>query len=300
MPESKRVLLDGLGNALGGIASDKGKIGIQIAHQTGGLPQATLIGVGGKFSAGTAAFCNAELLNGLDMDPIPHIPPILLPSVFAVAEMEKASGKQFLAALCVGQEIAVRLSNVLLSVMDISLAKTGKTPDVFGNSNEHIIGAAAANALLMGLDRSKTAEAIGISAYLCSLPVCRDWESTLPKTMIKYFPAAWNAQGAVQAAMLARVGYTGNAYTLDSEYGFPVIYSRDPEVWNPAKVIDGLGERWDMTNYHYKPYPCCRFLHSILDCMYYLKETYGLSPEEMTEVRCHTASFVPHPDQYSV
>ena len=28
--ESKRVLLDGLGNALGGIASDKGKIGLML------------------------------------------------------------------------------------------------------------------------------------------------------------------------------------------------------------------------------------------------------------------------------
>ena len=76
--ESKRVLLDGLGNALGGIASDKGKIGIMFARRQGSNGAASLIGVGGKSSAAVAAFCNAELWNGLDMDPVPHVPPLSL------------------------------------------------------------------------------------------------------------------------------------------------------------------------------------------------------------------------------
>lgn len=62
--ESKRILLDGLGNALGGIASDKGKIGIMQAKLMGGVPEATVIGVGGKYSAAVSAFANAELWNG--------------------------------------------------------------------------------------------------------------------------------------------------------------------------------------------------------------------------------------------
>lgn len=136
--ESKRVLLDGLGNALGGIASDKGKIGIMFARRQGGNGAASLIGVGGKSSAAVAAFCNAELWNGLDMDPVPHVPPIVIPAILAVAEERGSTGKELLAALCVGQEVARRLSRVLLSIMTKSIIKYGKTPDFFGNSNEHI------------------------------------------------------------------------------------------------------------------------------------------------------------------
>ena len=91
--ESKRVLLDGLGNALGGIASDKGKIGIMFARRQGGNGAASLIGVGGKSSAAVAAFCNAELWNGLDMDPVPHVPPIVIPAILAVAEERGSTGK---------------------------------------------------------------------------------------------------------------------------------------------------------------------------------------------------------------
>jgi 2-methylcitrate dehydratase PrpD len=34
--EAKRILIDGIGNILGGIASDKGKIGIALAKKMGG------------------------------------------------------------------------------------------------------------------------------------------------------------------------------------------------------------------------------------------------------------------------
>ena len=217
--EVKRVLIDGIGNALGGLSSDKGKFALSFARKTGGIPESTIIGIGGKCSAPVAAFTNSELLNWLDMDPIPHIPPIVIPSVLAVAEAQKASGKEFLLALAVAHDIAARLNRVLGSVMMNSLAKYGKTPDVFGNSNENMLGAAIGNAMLMKLDREHMAHALGISAYFCPLPVCRDWESTIPKSMIKYAPVSWCAQGAVQAAMLASEGYTGNAYTLDSEIG---------------------------------------------------------------------------------
>jgi len=297
---SKRILLDGIGNALGGLASDKGKIGISMAHKMGGHPESTVIGVGDKVSAPVAAFANSELLNGLDMDPIPHIPPIVLPALLAVAEAERSSGKELLTSLTVAQEISFRLVNSLGSVMLKSLIKYGKTPDVFGNSNEIIIGAAVGNALLMKLPREKIAQAMGISAYLCSLPVCRDWESTMPKSMIKYAPVSWLAQGSVQSAMLAREGYTGNAYTLDSEYGFPVFYAKDSDVWDPEKVIEGLGEKWMIQNYDLKPYPCCRFLHSILDAFYALKSKHKLNADDIDAIRCYTSSFVAHPDQYFV
>lgn len=297
--ESKRILLDGLGNALGGIASDKGKIGIMQAKLMGGVPEATVIGVGGKYSAAVSAFANAELWNGLDMDPVPHIPPIVIPPILAMAERQGSSGKQLLTALCVGQELARRLSRVLLSIMTASIMKYGKTPDVFGNSNEHIIGAAMACGTLLGQDDKQLRNTLGISAYFCSQGVCRDWESTSPKSMIKYVPVSWMAQGAVQAAQLASLGYTGNEYTLDSEFGFPKFYCRE-DVWDPDKVVEGLGEQWFFTQLHYKPYPVCRYLHSVLDAFLKLQDKHHFSPEEIDAVRCHTAAFVANPDQYAV
>lgn len=297
---TKTLLVDAMSNTLGGISSDKGKIGIQYAKAMGGNQEATVFGTGQKVGVQAAAYANGELQNGLDYDPVPHVPPILFPSVMAIAEQRHSTGKELLTALAVGGEIAVRLSNVLLKVMSKSLEETGMTPDVFGNSNEHIIGAAIACGMLMGLDREKLAQCIGMSAALCSLPICRDWESTMPKTMIKYFPAAWLAQTAVSAAQLAELGYTADAYTLDNPLGFPTIYCRDKEIWKPEKVIEGLGEKWQWATMGLKPYPACRYLHSDLDCFYRLMKENNFGPGEIEEIRCHSATFVAHPDQMAV
>jgi len=296
---AKYLLLDSIGIILGGIASDKGKIGIQIARQIGGVPQSTIYGVGGKVSMIAAAFANAEMLNGLDMDAVPHVPPIVVPSILAVAEAEKRSGKDTLAATAVSHEIGHRLCKYL-EIMGAYVVKHGKSPEVFGNTNENILGAAIGDAMLMKLDRDKMGQALGISAYFCSLPVCRDWEATSPKSLIKYVPVSWLAQGAVQASMLARAGYTSNAYTLDSEFGFPVFYCREESPWDPEKVIDGLGEKWNFLQIQFKPYPCCRYLHSSLDVFYRLKEKYNFSAKDIKEIRCNTGAFVPNPDQYTI
>ena len=128
--ESKRVLLDGLGNALGGIASDKGKIGIMFARRQGGNGAASLIGVGGKSSAAVAAFCNAELWNGLDMDPVPHVPPIVIPAILAVAEERGSTGTKGISQRCgvidsgFRNEWFIPLTN--LNTKPLALVKPGK------------------------------------------------------------------------------------------------------------------------------------------------------------------------------
>ena len=297
--EMKRILVDGLGSALGGLTSDKGKFGIGFARRVGGTPESTIIGIGLKAAAPVAAFANSELLNGLDLDPIPHIPPIVLPSVLAVAEAQNAGAREFLRALTLGHDIALRLNRVFGMHMMNSLTKYNKVPDINGNSNEHMLGAAVANALLMKLDRTQIAHALGICAYLCPLPSCTDWETTNPKSMIKYAPVSWCAQGAVQAAMMAADGYTGNARTLDNEFGFPAMYMRDVQ-WDPDTVLNGLGEVWGVLNTMYKPYPCCRFLHASLDVFYKLKKEYGFSGADIVEVGCNTGPFTAHPDQYAI
>ena len=237
----KNIMLDGVGDILSGLASDKGKIGIEMAKLIGGNPQSSVFGVGLKTSAPTAAFANSELINGLDFDPIPHLSIIILPAILAVAEAEHSSGEELLTALAVGAEVAFRLMSCLSTAVIIAASKLGKNPDIFGSNFECIIGAALANAMLMKLDREEMKQAIAIAAYYCPIPTSGDWESTLPKSLIKYVPASRIAQSSVEAAMLARFGYTGNTETLDREYGFPLILSRNKEAWDPQRVTNGLG-----------------------------------------------------------
>ena len=87
--ETKRLLLDSVGCALAGVASDKGKWGLEYLRAFfAGPPQATVIGFGDRVSVPGAVFVNAEMMNGLDYDVTMtpgHVSPYVIPPVMAVA-----------------------------------------------------------------------------------------------------------------------------------------------------------------------------------------------------------------------
>ena len=91
---------------------------------------------------------------------------------------------------------------------------------------------------------------------------------------------------------------TGNPAVLDGEYGFPKFYGASH--WEPAKVVSGLGETWAILKAQYKPYACCRVLHSQIDCMTRIISKHGLSPESIESVTSLSMPFVANADQWSV
>ncbi len=111
--EAKLLLLDHIGCALAGKSVDKGRIAVELAQSLGGAADSTIIGAQGKVAVTNAAFANGELFNALDWDPIPHTLPCVIAGTLALAERERASGAELLAAIVVAYEIASRLAEVL-------------------------------------------------------------------------------------------------------------------------------------------------------------------------------------------
>ena len=295
--EAKRCLLDSTGCAIAGIATDKGKIAVSMAKRLGGPAESSVLGVGDRVSCANAAMANGELINALDYDDIPHIHPFATPPALAVAESTGATGKDLILATVLAREVCKRLT-LALSNMSAKLMEEAKTPDVFGNANECIIGGTAGAAKILGLDKERMAHALGISAYLCPLPVCRNWEEATPKSMIKYVPVSWVCQGSVTAALLAKEGYTGNPRVFDGDYGFWRFYSA--ERWEPEIVVDALGEKWRFMEMAYKTYPCCTFFHAQLDAFAAIIEKNALRPEDIESVDSYALPFVASPIPYDV
>jgi 2-methylcitrate dehydratase PrpD len=295
--EAKRSLLDALGCAVAGIATDKGKIAVSLAKRLGGPQESSILGVGDRVSCVNAALANGELINGLDYDGIAHIHPFAIPPALAVAESIRASGKDLIISTVIAQEVAKRFV-MALSNMGNKILSEGKTSDVFGNANETIFGGTAGAAKLLKLKNNEMAHAIGIAAYLCPLPVCKDWEETTPKSMIKYVSAGWICQTSVTSALLASEGYTGNPHVFDGEYGFARFYGA--ERWSPEMVVDGLGKEWQFMNMAYKLYPCCRFFHGQLDAFTSILEKNNLFPDDIESVISYALPFVANQAPYDV
>jgi len=75
----KMVLLDSIGCAIAGVATDPGKLAVSLAKQLGGPEESTIFGIQGKVSCVNAALANGQLINAIDYDamgPGAHTPRI--------------------------------------------------------------------------------------------------------------------------------------------------------------------------------------------------------------------------------
>ncbi len=288
--EAKLVIMDHIGCALGALSTDKGKMMAALGRRYGGPPESSIIGLGDKISCSNAALANGELMITLDYHDIiagGHDGVYVLPTVLAIAETVDASGKDLILATATGLEISARLARAVgrhnITTKDIQRQK-GSKPGLTGNAYSNL-GAAAGAGRLLKLGEERTLHAIGIASHLCMVLSYGRWGANGFGYMAKYGVPGWQSTGAVTAALLSEMGYTGDITVLDNpERGF-CFFVGYPN-WYPEEITKDLGKTWCFTyRLHYKPYPCCGVFHSTLDCFYDIIEPNNLMPEEIETVK---------------
>lgn len=290
--ETKLVLMDSIGCALGALTTDKGKMSAALGRRLGGPAESSIIGVAGKVSCLSAALANGELMLTLDYSNIiagGHDGVYVIPAPLALAESTGAGGKELILALALGLEVSARLARAAgrhnLTPEDVKRPR-GAPGGLTGNAYSNF-GAAAAAGRLLRLDEGRMLHALGVAGHLCMVLSYSRWGHGGRNHMTKYGVPGWQSTGAITAALLAEMGYTGDATVLDDpEHGFP-WYVGYPS-WRQEAICEGLGEIWTFdAGLHYKPYPCCGVFHAALDCFYRVMEENDLQPEEMESVTAY-------------
>ena len=288
--ETKMVLMEHIGCALGASTTDKGKMTTALARSYGGPPDSSVIGQGGKVSTFNAAQANGELFITLDYHDIiagGHDGTYVIPAVLAIAEKVNASGQDLILALASGLEISARLARGVgrhnITTQDVARQK-GSPRGITGNAYSNF-GAAAGAGKLLGLNDSKILHAMGIAGHLCMVLSYARWGAGGHRYMAKYGVPGWQSTGAVNAVHLAEMGYTGDTTVLDDpERGF--TYFVGYKNWYPDLVTENLGKQWIFPiRMHYKPYPCCGAFHGGLDCFFDIIEPNNLMPDDIEKVR---------------
>ncbi|MFC1981243.1 MmgE/PrpD family protein [Chloroflexota bacterium] len=296
--ESKRLLLDSVGCGLAGLQVEKGKIAVELARQLGGAPEATILGLGGKVSFANASFANGELINALDYDvisdPPAHAAPYLIPASLSTAEFIGGSGKDLLLAIAIGHEISRRLSEAMSGIEDSS--KAGLKAIVRSATTGLgicAIGGTLAVAKLLNLDHYKLSSVIGLAAHFTPLPTRPKTMSVLPQPATKYLSAGWLSHTEVIAALLAHKGYDGDSSALDGDLGY--WRSLGAKKWQPKAITQQLGDAWFFPKETiYKPYPCCRLMHTSLDCLTKIIVEERLLPEDIVNITVWLNAHSPH------
>jgi 2-methylcitrate dehydratase PrpD len=258
--ETKRVILDSIGCAIGGSLSEVGKISIQLAERLGGAEESTIFGANKKVSCSNAAFANGELINALDYDGMStgHDIPTILSASLAMAECENVSGKDLILSTALGLEISGRVNAAtggkiggfgFTANKDSKSVTAGQAVSGYAYS---VFGASASCGKILKLNPKEMSNALGVAGYLCMPNVLTKMQHTSPIRMSKYGIFGWGAQGGVTSALLASIGFDGDTEVFEGEHGFwNFVGYRN---WDPKRVTEGLGKRWSY-EISYKQYP---------------------------------------------
>jgi 2-methylcitrate dehydratase PrpD len=255
---SKKFILDLLGNILAAKHIESSRIVLDTAKDLGGNPTSTVIGCNYKTSAQMAALVNGTFGHAFDMDDdhregTQHSSVVVFPAVFALAERFGKSGKDLVTAFAYGSEITIRLGEAFLGQTYYQGFHPTGTCGVFG--------AAGGAAKVMGLDAAGITRALGLAGSQAAGLL--EWKAQ--GSWSKRYQAGHPAMCGTLGALLASRGYTSPTTVWDGEDGFIRAYSYK-DIWDYGKIIGEFGKRWEMADTSIKVHACCRFSAPLADC----------------------------------
>lgn len=275
---AKADILDTLGCLMGGSTAAAGPEVVELAKNFGGAEQSTIMAHGGKVPAPLAAFCNATMAHALDLDdthhymPV-HIGPIVVSASLAAAEMlGGVTGKELITAVALGGDTMARFAQA--STYPIHKYGFMFTP-LYG-----YFGATAAVGKLMKLTEEQMVNAFGIAYAQCAgnVQVNIDDEHALTKRL----SCGFAARGGIMSCLLAQKGLTGAQHSLEGRYGLFNIYQHGD--YSHDTLIKDLGKRYEIDELSFKPWACCRQIHSYIDAALQLHKKYDINPDEIEKI----------------
>jgi 2-methylcitrate dehydratase PrpD len=285
---AKLTILDSITCMLGGIFTPAGEIVTRVMGKGRGNRESTILGLGHKTDALAASLTNAVLANALDYDdyyPVCHPSATIVPPGMAVSESSGADGKTLLTAVVVANEVYIR-------VMDSILASNEQQKKIFGFGTHQTFGAAAVAGKILGLDEEQMAHAIGIAGANAPVPASLKTVYGDSVTMVKNNYGIASFVG-VLSAKLAQSGFIGPLDIFEGDTGFWRMSGSDQ--FNPLKMTEGLGSDFRITRISFKPYPCCRWIHSALDGIFQIIKEGNPSPDKIQKIEVRSFSLCTSP-----
>jgi 2-methylcitrate dehydratase PrpD len=223
-----------------------------------------------------AAWANAAASHVAEQDDVHngsvfHPATVVFPAALAMAQARGASGPALLTAAVAGYEVGIRVGEFL----GRSHYKVFHTTGTAGT-----LAAAAAVGNLLGLDAPQMAHAFG-SAGTQSAGL---WEFLRTAADSKQLHTAHAASAGLAAACLAQDGFTGADRIFDGPQGMAAGMSSDADA---AKLTDGLGARWALSETSFKYHASCRHTHPAADALLQVMRTHDLRPADIARVVTH-------------
>jgi 2-methylcitrate dehydratase PrpD len=264
---AKLLALSHLGMTVAGSAMPFGKIATTYVKDQGCPEEAGVLGGGYRTLAEYAALANGSLSHTTELED-DSFPEGLYscgawPTVFALGEKLKLSGKDIIEAFVLGYEIGAK----------IGMASEKAIADGYLNAAGCLtIGSAAMAAKLLKLSLEETTHALSLAASQAN-GIAR--QTGAGAHLIE---AGFAGRNGICAATLAKLGFTGNPTILEGQGGFMDLWAGQPEFDLP------LGDGLRVMEIGIKKYPCCYLMQRNIDGVLELIQEHKLSWEDVEQV----------------
>jgi 2-methylcitrate dehydratase PrpD len=172
----------------------------------------------------------------------------VLPTALASAEWLERSGRETLAALIFGYEVAARLGAGLTA-----------RPIAHQNGQAPLLGAVAAGARLHRLTAEQTSLALRIGAILVLTPGYTN--AVAGATALNVAGGMSGFAGAL-APELALAGIAAQPDAIEEAFGHLV-----GDGFRPEAVTEELGQRWEISRNYFRLRACCNPIYTALDAL---------------------------------
>ena len=174
-------------------------------------------------------------------------------------------GQDLIAAIAAGYEVAVR----------VAAARDFKRLDTLSTGRWCAYGTVAAAGLINRDMPAILAQAFAIAGLLSPGLSAAGYSTVMGNQAKEGVP--WAVMTGLTALEMARRGFTGPLDILDHA-----------DYFDAAAITAGLGTGSALNSVYFKPYACCRWIHSALDAIINLAEGHHLAADDIHSVDVFT------------
>jgi 2-methylcitrate dehydratase PrpD len=276
---ARRAIVDAIGVMTAGARHE---VTIKVANAFVDRAGACSLVVGGSASPSSAALINGTAVHAWDFDDtsytgIMHGTAVILPAVLSAAEATGASDEATLAGFVVGSEVAYTLADIT--------NRKHYFRGWWSTVTLGLIGATVGAAYVFGLDKEKTACAIGMAA------ASSGGGKAVFGTDAKPFLVGAAARAGLDYACAAKTGVTGPIRGFEDSRGFFSLLNNGESSLDEAKM---LGERWRLVDpgLFLKQYPVCSGAQAVIEQVAALCKEANVTPQLIDTIECHVPELV--------
>ena len=269
---ASQAIMDYIGVTLAGMDEPLSRMLREEAREQGGNGQAQILGTAERTSTVQAALVNGAAGHAHDYDDVhtamsghPTVP--VAPAVLALGESLNSSGEALLTAFATGVDVECILGRY---------AGPAHYADGWHNTGTlGTFGAAAASAVLLGLDAGQTVRALGIAGTRAAGLKCQFG------THCKPLHAGHAAATGLQSASLAARGFESCDDILEAAQGFMDTQAKSASLQRFQEALDTESFTQDIC---FKYHAACYLTHSAIEASRALCSSNRFNPADITAI----------------